>query len=338
MMPSSSQLHGMVSLVSPWPLLLTPITRSRNAFRTVTEEGNNSNASPEHGMGGSKGFASFGGLSGGEVHDVQEEEDEDDEDEGVQGHSERVMGTMQLDDDMEENREDLDDDDYARQDAAREPRADGRGGDAGLDAGGPGAEANEASGNDAMTQGHGGLSNSKAGLPYGAAAGGGRQMEEGSFRNRPRDQAELERRANAHAYANGLSDAPREPSGFHGGGNVYAAGRGASDRHRPSNSVLLPPPPATSANGLSAIDSRQAAALTARTRLAAGGNAVPERSSTGSRPEAGPVLAGQAAAAAAAAALRRGPTPGSHSLPSMVLVPLEALKAHRRVPRSSDRK
>ncbi|CAM9334790.1 unnamed protein product [Scytosiphon promiscuus] len=121
---------------------------------------------------------------------------------------------------------------------------------------------------------------------------------------------DLERRAMAHAYADGLDGRSMPPA---------------------------PPGGSAGVNGISPVDARAATALAARTRLAAGGVAVPDRSGV-QRPEPAPVLAPGQAALAAEAALRRGPTPGSHSLPSMVLVPLEALKAHRRVPRSSDRR
>ena len=53
----------------------------------------------------------------------------------------------------------------------------------------------------------------------------------------------------------------------------------------------------------------------------------------------GPVMvSGKSAASTPTGVVRKEITPGSHSLPSMVLVPLEALKAYRRVPRSSDRR
>lgn len=152
-----------------------------------------------------------------------------------------------------------------------------------------------------------------------------------------RDQTDLERRAMAHAYADGLDGVamPRDAPG----GYPRDAGHGtpySGDRHQRS---MPPAPPGGSAgvNGISPVDARAATALAARTRLAAGGVAVPDRAGL-QRPEPAPVLAPGQAALAAEAALRRGPTPGSHSLPSMVLVPLEALKAHRRVPRSSDRR
>lgn len=170
----------------------------------------------------------------------------------------------------------------------------------------------------------------------------------GIGRPRTRDQTDAERRAKAHAYADELEDRSREEPGYDAPGRGSYGGGGGSatlaERQRPSYAGPLPSPPSQGGvvpgiNGLSAVDARVAAALAARTRLAAGGVAVGiGMVGTAQRPEAGPVLAAGQAAAAAAAALRRGPTPGSHSLPSMVLVPLEALKAHRRVPRSSDRR
>ncbi|CAM9227681.1 unnamed protein product [Ectocarpus sp. 12 AP-2014] len=99
----------------------------------------------------------------------------------------------------------------------------------------------------------------------------------------------------------------------------------------------MPPSPPGAANSISLVGAHSAASLAARTRLTGGGVIIPEKAGV-QRPEQAPVLAPGQAAAEAAAALRRGPTPGSHSLPSMVLVPLEALKAHRKVPRSSDRR
>lgn len=147
-----------------------------------------------------------------------------------------------------------------------------------------------------------------------------------------------ERRAHPHAYADEPDDMSREtPSYLQQGRGAYGSGgAAAADLHHRSGGSAYPPPPpqggemdGPGANGLSAVDARTAASLASRTRLASGGT---------TRPEAGAGLSAGQAAAAAAAALRRGPTPGSHSLPSMVLVPLEALKAHRRVPRSSDRK
>ena len=169
----------------------------------------------------------------------------------------------------------------------------------------------------------------------GGGGGGG-----GHGYNNSRDQTDLERRAMAHAYADGLDGVgSREAPGYMppgGDGGAYGSGGSGGDRYQQQQRNMPPAPPGGT-NGMSPVDARAAASLAMRTRLAQGGVAVPERGGV-QRPEPGPVLAPGQAAAAAAAALRRGPTPGSHSLPSMVLVPLEALKAHRRVPRSSDRR
>lgn len=203
-----------------------------------------------------------------------------------------------------------------------------------------------------------------------AAAGGrgagthGRSGQGGGYGERyAQDQNDLEaRRAMAHAYADDLDGISREAplypvgagvgglgggGGEGGGGAAGGDGGGASgarggvpssapesrqqqmlaqqQREGSSGSLVMPPPPpgaTTVSNGTAIVDVRSTAALAERTRLTPGATA------------AGP----SQAAAEEAAALRRGPTPGSHSLPSMVLVPLEALKAHRRVPRSSDRR
>ncbi|CAM9865926.1 unnamed protein product, partial [Ectocarpus sp. 8 AP-2014] len=155
----------------------------------------------------------------------------------------------------------------------------------------------------------------------GRGGGGGGDAYNSGDRN-SHDQADLERRAMAHAYVD-----------LDGGGEQYGSG-GGTDRSQQRN---MPPTPPRAANSISLVGARSAASLAARTRLAGGGVTVPEKAGV-QRPEQAPVLAPGQAAAEAAATLRRGPTPGSHSLPSMVLVPLEALKAHRRVPRSSDRR
>ena len=186
---------------------------------------------------------------------------------------------------------------------------------------------------------------------YGRQEGGdaGDGGDDVVFESRVRDHLDPERRAHAHAYVNDLDNAASrvEMPGYGGtvGPEVEAGAPYGSDRklQQQRNAVnnsagLMPPAPPGAGrlvvNGISPVDARAAAALAARTRLAAGGMTVPDRGSGVQRPEPGAVVA----AAAAAAALRRGPTPGSHSLPSMVLVPLEALKAHRKVPRSSDRR
>lgn len=178
---------------------------------------------------------------------------------------------------------------------------------------------------------HGGLGNGVRG--GGGGGGGGGYDNAGDHLGR--DQTDLERRALAHAYADGLDGASREAPGFT---PPYDAG---ADNYQQQQHNMPPAPPGGGggANGISPVDARTAANLNMRTRLAAGGTGAPapERAA-GQRPEPGPVMAPGQAATAAAAALKRGPTPGSHSLPSMVLVPLEALKAHRRVPRSSDRR
>lgn len=182
---------------------------------------------------------------------------------------------------------------------------------------------------------HGAVGN---GVRGGGGGGGGHGYNNSGEQRTSRDQADLERRAMAHAYTEGLDRAEATgylPPGGGGGGDGGLYGSGG-DRYQQRSMPPAPPAGAAAANGISPVDARAAASLAMRTRLAQGGVAVPER--PGQRPEPGPVLAPGQAAAAAAAALRRGPTPGSHSLPSMVLVPLEALKAHRRVPRSSDRR
>lgn len=176
----------------------------------------------------------------------------------------------------------------------------------------------------------------------------------GYVTGRARKYPDPERRAHAHALVDDFDpnnnnmneiDVPRE-------GQVYGGGLGVAyggstemrmqQQHQQHQQHLIQQRhhvvAAAGVNGISPVDARTAAALAARTRLAAGGVAVPDRGAGMQRPEPGAVAAAGQAAAAAAAALRRGPTPGSHSLPSMVLVPLEALKANRKLPRSSDRR
>lgn len=172
---------------------------------------------------------------------------------------------------------------------------------------------------------------------------------------RARKYPDPERRAHAHALVddfdpnnNSMNEIDVSREGQVYGGGVGVAYGGNTEMHMQHQQQLIQQRhhavAAAAVNGISPVDARTAAALAARTRLAAGGVAVPDRGAGMQRPEPGPVAAsGQAAvagpaAAAAAAALRRGPTPGSHSLPSMVLVPLEALKANRKLPRSSDRR
>lgn len=175
----------------------------------------------------------------------------------------------------------------------------------------------------------GAAGNGIGGPDYGSSNGGGM---------RARD---ADRRANAHVYGDGM-DMSRDAPGYGGGGRYQGGGSGdrqqrqshgmalSGNAHQGSGGVV-------GSNGLSAVDSRATAALAQHTRLTSGGAAV-QGDRHGSRPESSPSIGQGQAAAAAESALRRGPTPGSHSLPSMVLVPLEALKAHRRVPRSSDRR
>lgn len=177
---------------------------------------------------------------------------------------------------------------------------------------------------------------------------------------RARKYPDPERRAHAHALVddfdpsnNSVNEIDVSREGQMYGGGVGVAYGGSTEMHmqhqqQHQQQLIQQRHHAVAAaggvNGISPVDARTAAALAARTRLAAGGVAVPDRGAGMQRSEPGPVAtAGQAvvagqAAAAAAAALRRGPTPGSHSLPSMVLVPLEALKANRKLPRSSDRR
>ena len=290
---------------------------------TGVEEGYSSNVSPDNpsrgrtstdgGTGGkSMTYNSFGGMSGqadgaegdqGRRLDEADEEDLDDDREDDDDDEDEE------EEDEEEDDEEDDEDDDHDQDQEEDERHQGDVGNGGGRGGGGGG-------------GGGGDEGYDLGHDYGD-------------RN-ARDQADLERRSIAHAYADGLDsrEAPQYPRAS--GDGAY----GNADRHQrnSNNSAVMPPaPPTAGINGISPVDARAATALASRTRLAAGGVAVPDRSGV-QRPEPGPVMAPGQAAAAAAAALRRGPTPGSHSLPSMVLVPLEALKAHRRVPRSSDRR